>query len=200
MPIDVNQLGCDILCATGRKFLRGPRGTGLLYVRQKILTTLDPPLLNHHAANLLSSRRYQLRPDARRFECWERSCAGQVALGRAIDYAREWGLEAIAARIGTLATSLRTELSQIPGITVTDQGLEKSGIVTFMSDHTTASDLQQQLAKQRINISTVPFNANPLRSEQQRLPELARASVHYYNTDTEIMAFCAIVSELLNDP
>ena len=126
MPIDVNQLGCDILCATGRKFLRGPRGTGLLYVRQKILTTLDPPLLNHHAANLLSSRRYQLRPDARRFECWERSCAGQVALGRAIDYAREWGLEAIAARIGTLATSLRTELSQIPGITVTDQGLEVS--------------------------------------------------------------------------
>ena len=85
MPVDVEQIGCDLLCGTGRKFLRGPRGTGLLYVRRSLLELLEPSQLNHHAAPLLSAASYQLRSDAKRFEYWERSYAAQLALGVAID-------------------------------------------------------------------------------------------------------------------
>lgn len=198
LPIDVEQLGCDILCATGRKFLRAPRGTGLLYVRQKLLETLEPPLLNHHAATLLSASRYQLQPDARRFECWERNCAGQVALGVAIDYTLGWGLPAISQRITHLATALRSELHEIDGIRVTDRGTEQCGIVTFASEPCTARQLRKQLAARQINISTVPFSANPLQFESAQSPELVRASLHYYNTEQEISAFITQLKNLLS--
>ncbi len=199
LPINVDEICCDILCGTGRKFLRGPRGTGLLYVRKKWLEKLEPPLLNHHSATLLSTSSYQLRADAKRFECWERSCAGQVGLGVAIDYALHWGLEAIAERINSLARDLRTELVKIPGVRVTDQGVKQSGIVTFTAEKLSVSELQKCLAEKRINISIVPFSANPLLFEQRQLPELARASLHYYNSEEEMAYFIEVLRELLNN-
>src|SRR5262245_56657483 len=70
MPADVEQLNCDMLSATGRKFLRGPRGTGFLYVRKSLLDRLEPPVIDHYAAPWVELDRYELRPDARRFENW----------------------------------------------------------------------------------------------------------------------------------
>ncbi|PLX87188.1 MAG: aminotransferase [Desulfuromonas sp.] len=198
LPCDVNLLGCDILCGTGRKFLRGPRGTGLLYVRNTLCDKLEPPLLNHHAAILLSSDRYRVRSDARRFESWERNCAGQVALGIAIDYALSWGLGMIAERVKSLAASLRAELAGIAGVEVWDRGIEKCGIVTFSTEQLSAAETQEQLAARRINLSLVPFSANPRLCEQQHLPELVRASLHYYNTETELAVFLDELRNLLN--
>lgn len=193
IPVDVEAIGCGILCGTGRKFLRAPRGTGLLYVRQSLIEQLQPNQLNHHGAELLSASSYRLRSDAKRFECWERSCAGQLALGVAIDYALEWGLEAIAARIGQLATELRRQLAAIDGVTIADRGLRQSGIVTFHSRRVGAEELQRQLAARRINSSCVPFSANPIQSERRPHPPLLRASLHYYNTLQEIEEFIRVM-------
>jgi len=197
LPVDVEALGCDILCGTGRKFLRGPRGTGLLYVRKGLLEELEPAQLNHHAAEMLSAHAYRLRPDARRFECWERRYAGQVALGVAIDYALGWGLDAISSRIRTLAAGLRRQLAELPGVSVADRGPELCGIVTFHAAQVPASELQQQLAARGINTSTVPFSANPLSSEAHPHSPLLRASLHYYNTGEEIERFITILRALL---
>ena len=191
MPVDVDQLGCDLLCGTGRKFLRGPRGTGLLYVRKTLIEQLQPNQLNHHAAPLLSAHNYQLRSDAKRFECWERSCAAQLALGVAIDYALAWGLGAISERVRFLAATLRQKLAAIDGVTIADQGGELCAIVTFSCAQRPANQLQQQLALRQINTSTVPFSANPVSSEKFPHPVLLRASPHYYNTVEEIEHFVA---------
>ncbi len=196
-PLDVEEVGCDLLCGTGRKFLRGPRGTGLLYVRKTLLEQLEPHQLNHHAAELLSVERYQLRMDAKRFESWERSYAGQLALGVAIDYALGWGLEAIGERIRLIADNLRQKLSGIDGITVADQGPDLCGIVTFYAAQLPADQLQHQLALRHINTSTVPFSANPISSQQSRHPALLRASLHYYNTIEEIERFAIELKQLL---
>ncbi len=197
LPIDVDQIGCDVLCGTGRKFLRGPRGTGLLYIRKALTEQLEPNQLNHHAAELLSADLYRLRPDAKRFECWERSCAGQLALGVAIDYALGWRLEAISERIRLISGILRQQLADIDGITVTDQGIEQCGIVTFFAEQHSAEKLQQQLALRHINTSTVPCSANPISSARRRHPPLLRASLHYYNTPGEIERFVAALLQLL---
>lgn len=197
LPVDVERVGCDLLCGTGRKFLRGPRGTGLLYVRKTLIEQLEPNQLNHYAAVLLSADRYRLRTDARRFECWERSYAGQLALGVAIDYALGWGLDAISERVGLLASALRQELSAVDGITVADQGGARCGIVTFWAKQLSAEQLQQQLALRNINTSTVPFSANPVSSLRRQHPPLLRASLHYYNTSEEIRHFVAVLRQLL---
>lgn len=197
LPVNVEEIGCDLLCGTGRKFLRGPRGTGLLYVRQGLVEQLQPNQLNHHAAELLSASAYRLRPDARRFECWERSCAGQLALGLAIDYALEWGLEAIAGRIGQLAAELRRQLVSLDGVSVADRGVEQCGIVTFHAAQLGAEQLQRRLAARGINTSMVPFSANPVSSRHHPHPPLLRASLHYYNTLEEIERFIGELRQLL---
>ncbi|AMV70463.1 aminotransferase class V-fold PLP-dependent enzyme [Desulfuromonas carbonis] len=197
LPVDVEAIGCDLLCGTGRKFLRGPRGTGLLYVRNSLLETLEPHELNHFAAPMLFARDYRLRPDARRFETWERSYAGQLALGVAIDYALDWGLETISARIGHLAAELRRQLATLDGVTVADRGLLQCGIVTFHARQRPAAELQQLLADRAINVATVPFSANPLSSEQHPHPPLLRASLHYYNSAEEVERFVGELQKLL---
>ena len=115
IPLDVDEIGCDIVCGTGRKYLRGPRGTGLLYVRQEWIEQLEPPMLDQHAATLLSPNSYEIRSDAKRFENWEQYYAGKAALAMAIDYALVWGLEAIRDRVYELASKLRWLLAEIDG-------------------------------------------------------------------------------------
>ena len=122
LPVDVAAIGCDILSATSRKFLRGPRGCGFLYVRADRLDELEPPFLDLHAAEWTAPDRYEVRPDARRFENWESNVAAKLGLGAAIDYALEWGIDEIRERVVALADGLRGRLDAIPGVTVRDLG------------------------------------------------------------------------------
>jgi cysteine desulfurase / selenocysteine lyase len=175
-----------MLAATGRKFLRGPRGTGFLYVRRSILDSLEPPFLDQHAATWVGADRYQVREDARRFECWEASYALRIGLGAAVGYALSWGLEAIEARVTALASSLREQLQATRGVHVHDQGQRRCGIVTFTVDGVPAVAVQRHLAARGVN-TTVSLAGNALLDLPRRgLPDLVRASVHYYNTDAEL--------------
>lgn len=196
MPIDVQAIGCDFLVATGRKYLRGPRGTGLLYVRRPWLEHLEPPVLDLHAATLTSPTTYTLRPDARRFETWEQNLAGKAALAVAIRYALGWGLEAIYARIRALAEHLRQRLAELPGVRVTDLGRERCGLVTFTTPRP-AETVKQALAAQRIHVSVSRGSGSLLLYQYLGLHETVRASLHYYNTEEEIDRFIAALRSLL---
>jgi cysteine desulfurase / selenocysteine lyase len=196
MPIDVEAIGCDMLSATGRKFLRGPRGTGLLYVRRSILEGLEPPFLDLHAAQWVAHDRFEVRLDARRFENWETYYAGKIGLGVAIDYALQWGLDAIWARIIRLAADLRRQLAIIPGVTVWDQGVEQCGIISFTVAGKTADEVQRLLAEARINVSVSRLPSTRLDMEARGLHDLVRASLHYYNTEQESERFCTTLASL----
>lgn len=196
MPLDVEVLGCDMLSATGRKFLRGPRGTGFLYVRKAMLEKLEPVLLDLHAATWTSKDSYKLRPDARRFENWETNIAAKLGLGAAVDYALSLGLGDIRARVVSLADSLRRRLADIPGVSVKDLGAEKCGIVTFTYEGREPEKLRDQLRKRRINAWISGPSSTRLDMEDRKIPMLVRASVHYYNTEQEVMRFCEVVRAL----
>ncbi|MEV5752618.1 aminotransferase class V-fold PLP-dependent enzyme [Actinoallomurus sp. NPDC052308] len=184
LAVDVGEIGCDLLSATGRKFLRGPRGTGLLYVRRSALDLLDPPFLDLRAADWTGPESYELRGDARRFESWERSVAGQLGLGAAAEYALAIGLAAIEERVLELGALLRTALAEIPGVTVRDRGLHRSGIVTFTHRDRDAADIVASLAEQRIHVRV---SQQTYRYDEGARPEpRVRASVHYYTTEDEI--------------
>jgi len=197
MPIDVEAIGCDMLSATGRKYLRGPRGTGFLYVRASMLDRLEPPMLDLRAATWTGRNKYRMRPDARRFENWESNVAGKIGLGIAADYARNWGLEAIEERVSGLAALLRRELGKIGGVTIRDLGRRRCGIVTFTVDGRDAQHIRQRLAERAINVSISGRGSTLLDMDRRRLNEVARASVHYYNTEEEVGRFCESLESIV---
>jgi cysteine desulfurase/selenocysteine lyase len=196
MPIDVAAIGCDMLSATGRKYLRGPRGCGFLYVRHAELERLEPPFLDLQAATWIAPDRYELRPDARRFENWENNVAAQLGLGAAVDYALGWGLAAIEARVVALAEDLRARLGAIPGVTVTDIGRRRCGIVTFTVAGREADDIVAALHRRKMNTVTSSPRSTLLDATARRLPTVVRASVHYYNSEDEVARFAGAVAEL----
>ncbi len=196
LPIDVSEIGCDMLSATGRKYLRGPRGTGFLYVRRAVLEQLEPPFLDLQAVTWREPDRYEMRPDARRFENWERNVAAQLGLGAAVDYALARGIPDIAARVETLAENLRGRLSEIPGVTVRDRGRQRCGIVTFTVEGNPPHDIVAALRRQIINAHASAPSSPQLVPPERRLPAIVRASVHYYNTEPEVCRFAAAVAAL----
>jgi selenocysteine lyase/cysteine desulfurase len=196
LGIDVGAIGCDMLSATGRKYLRGPRGTGFLYVRRDVAQRLEPPLLDLHAAELVAPDRYVIRPDARRFENWEFYVAGRLGLGAAVRYAREWGIDAIEARVSALAERLRAALRDAGGVRVRDRGARRCGIVSLTVDGVGAGDVAGALAAQAINVSVSPRHYTLLDMLDRGLDELVRASVHYYNSEDEIDRAARAIAQL----
>ncbi|MBO0794279.1 MAG: aminotransferase class V-fold PLP-dependent enzyme [Ktedonobacteraceae bacterium] len=196
MPINVNEIGCDMLSTTGRKYLRGPRGTGFLYVRKEVIERLEPPMLDLHAATWVARDRYEIRSDARRFENWEKNYAGIIGLGQAIDYALEWDLHTIWRRIKDLAYQLRTRLSPLPGVIVHDRGITQCGIVTFTVEGKDPETIKQLLAEQKIHVTVARVSSTRLDMENRGLTSIVRASVHYYNTEDEVERFCTQIGRL----
>lgn len=196
VPVNVEAIGCDFLSATGRKYLRGPRGTGFLYVRTESMDLIEPPFLDLHAAVWTKMNEYEMRPDAARFENWEGYVAGKIGLGRAVRYVLDLGPELTFTRIALLASSLRDRLRTIPGVEVHDIGLIKGGIVTFSHQQRDSPTIKQALDHEKMNVQLSFPEWSRLDAETRGLPVMIRASVHYYNTDEEIDRFCNCIEKI----
>ena len=196
VAIDVQEIGCHILSGTGRKFLRGPRGTGFLYVSNTIVDTLDPPFIDLTAAQWTDDHTYTLAPGAMRFENWESNVAGRIGLTAAVSYARAIGMGSIAGRTATLAQTLRDALITIPGVTVHDQGQQKCGIVTFTKRGVLPETIYTTLRDAQINVSVTPLTYARLDLGARGLAAVVRASVHYYNDEAEVDRFIAALRRI----
>ncbi len=196
MPVDVNDIGCDYLVATGRKFLRAPRGTAFLYVRRERVADLDPDVFDNHGATWNEPFGYVLDATSRRFETFEQHIAGRIGLGVAIDYARAWGLDAIQTRVCDLAASLRAQLDEVPGVRLHDVGLAKCAIVTFTVAGHDPATIRAALRAQRLNVSVTDAGSAMFDLPARGLSRMVRASPHYYNDETEITRLVEAVREL----
>ncbi|RTZ42566.1 aminotransferase class V-fold PLP-dependent enzyme [Candidimonas sp. SYP-B2681] len=186
LPVDVQTLGCDMLSATGRKFLRGPRGTGFLYVRKGFISRLEPHTIDHFSALWVDRDRFELRDDARRYETWESNYVARAGLIAAMDYALNIGMGNIAIRCSALANRLRDGLAELPGVQVYDLGRNPSAIVSFTVGARPAEEIVTLAGEARIVIGTTPPSSTRLDAERRHLPALIRASPHYFNTQEEI--------------
>ncbi len=194
VPIDVDEIGCDVLSATSRKYLRGPRGMGFLYARESVLPRLTPPMLDNHAATWVGQDRIEIRVDARKFENWECNYAAKLGMGAAIDYALVLGLEPIWERVHAIATGLRADLSALPGVTIHDLGAVKGGIVTFSVVDRNPDDVRDAIKKGNVNVSTSSVFSTRYDMEARGLTEIVRASVHYLTTPAECAALLNAVA------
>lgn len=185
LPLDLTAIQCDVATGTGRKFLRGPRGTGWLFVRQEWAERMQPPGVDGSSATWTTQRTLELLPRAQRFEEFETSYAAQIGLGVAVGYALDLGIDEISDRILMLAEMLREGLSQV-GAQVHDGAGPQSGIVSFTLPSVGCDDLAEQLNLGGINVSVTRAAWTRLDMDQRGLEAAVRASPHVYNTETEI--------------
>lgn len=192
MPVSVDDLGCDLLAAAGRKFLRGPRGTGFLYVRRALLDRLDLPVLDLVGARVDRGRVIP-REGARRYEGFERSVALGLGLAAAVEEALDVGLEAIRDHARELAGLLRAGLTALPRVRLCDRGTERSALVTFVVEGHDCDALRLRLAARDVIVSTVGRHA-PLAGPGPELSRVLRASPHAYNDEADVDRFLAVLA------
>lgn len=196
-PIDVRQINCDFLSATGRKYLRGPRGTGFLFVKGERLKNLTPTNLDLHGAEWTELNSYISQETARKFETWESNLAAKYGFVNAIRELNQLGISNVWRRVGVLADYLREELEKLNTIVVYDLGAIKSGIVTFRLTSMSTEELKKILSTQNINTSIVKPSSTLLDSTNRNLKNMTRASVHYYNTMEEIDTFIKVLKSVV---
>lgn len=197
-PIDVRELNCDFLTATGRKYLRAPRGTGFLFVKEALINGLEPMYLDLHGADWTQQSGYVPLADARRFEKFESNLANRMGLIKAVEYANQVGIENIWQRIQKISTIFRQTLSEVKGIRVTDMGTQKSGIVTFVHDQFDPDTIKKRLFAGGINVSVSGASTTYLDMKRRNLSAVVRASLNYYNTEEEIDKFIAVLKEIVS--
>jgi cysteine desulfurase / selenocysteine lyase len=180
IPVDVGRIGCDVATATGRKWLRGPRGTGLLFVSAGFAERLKPPGIGAEGALWEDADHYRLRPGTERFAEFEGPVAAHLGLGVAIDHALDIGIDTIAERVVHLGERLRTDLGAIDGVDIHDGGVDRSGIVTFTSAHI------------NVSVSEAPWARLDMAAPNPGA--VVRASPHYYNTEAELDRLVDVVT------
>ncbi len=187
IPVDVARLRCDFLSATARKFLRGPRGIGFLYVSDRALQRGDHPLyIDMRGAEWITADTFELTPDARRFENWEFAYALLLGLGEAARYALSVDVGRGGRRARELAATLRTKLAALPGYRVLDRGKDLAAIVTAAVSGWDAPALVTALRQRGINTSASLGAYAVIDMAEKNAKSALRISPHYYNTEAEL--------------
>jgi len=198
LPLDVKELQCDFLSATARKFLRGPRGTGFLYISDKALQFgLEPLFIDMRGAEWIEKDCYQPREDAMRYEDWEFAYALVLGTGAAIEYCLDIGPDRIGRQVRRLADHMRQELSSLDKVRVLDKGPELGGLVTFTVKGAQPQYLVNELLKRKINVVPSYRNFAIIDFDEKGVEWALRASPHYYNTQEEIQEFLSALKDII---
>lgn len=196
LRVEAAAIGADALFATGRKFLRGPRGTGFLYVSPGLRAHLRPRHPDVRGAEWTSITGYELSSTASRFETWEASHALRLGLGAALDQLHDVGLDAVSAHIGGLARIMRSRLAAIPGVVSADpSAADGSGIVTFLLENEDSRATVARLSEARIHVLAVPATHGQWDLGNRGLSRVVRASVHLYNDESDVDAVERVLRE-----
>lgn len=192
--VDVEEIGCDVLTATGRKWLRAPRGTGLLYVRSSLVERLQPVGVDSRSAVWVDADRLELSPTAERFEEFEVPYAAQLGLAAALDHVHALGIDEIERHLVAQAEGLRADLAAVDGVSVVDGGRERSAIVTFVKDGVTPSEIvaAATAAGVSIGVSAAPYARLDMTATGR--DEVVRASPHYVNDADDLARLLEVVA------
>jgi cysteine desulfurase/selenocysteine lyase len=196
LRVRADETGADIISGTGRKWLRGPRGTGVLIIRDQARDRLRPRLIDGRGAEWTEPAGFRLKDGALPYELWEYSVADRLGLIAAARYALDLGIDAIEAEVRDRAGLVRAGLSELDGVTVHDLGARPCGLVTFVVDRLPAADVRDRLRERNITVTVSDTSSTRWDMTRRGLDELVRASPHYFVTPGQIEEFVAAVGEI----
>ena len=152
VQVGVKKIGCTAASVTGRKYIRGPRGSGFLYVDRQYLDRFEPFCVEQYGVSLQDRDHYVLHDSAKRFEHVEVGYANRVGLGRALQYINEIGIAEIEASVIHMGKTCREVFSNLPQVTLHDQGSRQGGIVTFSVNGVSPNEVRSYLNRHGVNI------------------------------------------------
>lgn len=194
LPLDVTKIKCDFLSATGRKFLRGPRGTGLLYVSDKVLNSKKAPLfMDLRGATWTAKEEFKISDTAKRFEIWELPYAGLIGLKEAVKYATGIGLDVIRDRNRILLDRLADNMNQVQGVKRYDQGSDRANIFSFRKEGISKEALGSYMEQHGVFFSMGITDVARIDFEKKGIDWAVRLSPHYFNTEEEMDRLAEIV-------
>jgi selenocysteine lyase/cysteine desulfurase len=197
LPVDARSIHADFISGTFRKFLRGPRGAGILYVSDKALSVgLEPLFMDLQGAEWTGKDQYKPKADAKRYEDWECAYALLMASSTALEYLLDIGVENVAARNKVLNDTLRNGIREQGKYTLQDRGKDPCSIITFTMPGRTAAEVKEQFAARRINVHTIGRDAAIFEFDEKAIDWVVRLSPHYYNTADEIACFLDVLDGL----
>ncbi len=186
IAVDLHALGVDAYAMAGQKWLCGPEGTGLLYVRQDRLADIRPTHLRY--AKLDPSGYLIPAAGAKRYEIGEFYGPAVLAQAAALRWLRdEVGLDWMYDRTAALGRRCWEGLSGIAGVTVTTPRDRMAGIVCFAVDGATPQELAAKLYERNLTIRYVAYPPGPT---------VARVANAWWNTEDEVDRLVAAVAEL----
>jgi selenocysteine lyase/cysteine desulfurase len=196
LDLDVTALGVDAASATGRKWLRGPRGTGFLYLRSGLLEELEPAAADLRGATWTGPGTYELRPGAARFELWECDVAGRLGLKAAVDHLLGLGAAEVESAVRANAAYLRERLGELPRVTTHDLGTDLCGIVSFTLEGLDPGQVRSALLETGVTVSVSGASSTMLDMTRRGLSSVVRASPHYFVSGNDLDAAVAAVAGL----
>ncbi|WP_035847541.1 aminotransferase class V-fold PLP-dependent enzyme [Kitasatospora azatica] len=195
--LDVEEIGCDFLTATCRKFLRGPRGSGFLYVSDRVLGEgYEPLFIDMYGARWTEPGEYRPVDTAARFEEWEFPYATVLGSAAAVRYALRVGLEPISRRTPALGGQLRDRLAAIPGVRVLDGGPAPAALVTFAIDGWQPQPFKAAMDARGINSALSFREFAQYDFADKAVDWCLRLSPNYYNTEEEVAEVADAVADL----
>ncbi len=196
LDLDVDALGVDALTATGRKWLRGPRGTGFLYVRRALLDGLEPATVDLRGGTWTAPGSYALAPGAARFELWETDVAGRLGLKAAVDHLLALGPAEVETAVRANAARLRAALGEVPGVRLRDAGSDLAGIVSFTVDGTDPVRVRDELGAAGVTVTVSHASSTLLDMGERGLSAVVRASPHYFVSPEDLDTASAAVAAI----
>jgi selenocysteine lyase/cysteine desulfurase len=194
LPVSVASIGCDLLTGAGRKFLRGPRGTGFAVIGSRLRAQVKPPFYDLHIADMVSDDTYEVRTGgARRFEYAERSSAAVSGL----DVAFRHHLARTDTGSGPIREAVRRAVHEVPGTRLIDPGSRHAAIVTFTHDRVPAQRIRAELHERGVNVWIAQGSHTPLYMRSIGVDHAVRVSPHYYNSAAEVDTFVAALRDIL---
>lgn len=196
MPVNFERIGCDIATATSRKFLRGPRGVGFMYINEATRRRIEPAMLTNQSAAWSKDNEYELLGDATMFEMWERSCLNQLGFGAALKYLLDFGADKLMGQTQEVAASLRQAIYTQSGIVPVCQPDANAAIITFNKEGRVAADIRAELAKRDITVQVSSVFHTRLDLGARNIQSAIRVSPHYYNSLAEFDQFLTALGDL----
>lgn len=200
IKVDVQQINCCAYVTAGRKWLRGPRGTGILYVRRN--APIRTPQIDLASADLVFDELgtvvdVKVRDDAKQFELWEKSTSSLLGLANAIQEYMDYGIDTAEQEICAKANYIRSFVVSNQHLALVGSENSSTGVVGFyIKDPKQEKKVKELIEKENFIISYVCDWDCPTFFPQNGVQYIFRISPHYYTSNDDIQAICNLIQRL----